>query len=132
MTPSNRELRIFSGLLAVFCSGIAALLVRRGLLAAEAGWGLALGGVGLAVIGLCRPALVRPVHRAWHAVTAPIGRTVSGVVLAAVFVLVVTPIGLLLRCLRHDPLDRSRDAAAPTYWTKRRQPARDDEYFRQF
>jgi hypothetical protein len=35
--------------------------------------------------------------------------------LFAVYVLVVTPIGLVLRVI-HDPLHRRRDRAAATYW----------------
>jgi hypothetical protein len=39
------------------------------------------------------------------------------------FFLLVTPVGLVLRLVRRDPLDRKFDASAATYW-KRRGPQR--------
>jgi len=52
--------------------------------------------------------------------------------LAIVLYLVFTPVGLLLRLLGRDPLERGFDRAAPSYWTARRRADTMDRYFRQF
>ena len=58
--------------------------------------------------------------------------TLSHVALAATYYLVLTPIGLLLRLVHGNPLDRAPDRSAASYWTARR-PLRDvRRYFRQF
>ncbi|MFD3484643.1 MULTISPECIES: hypothetical protein [unclassified Streptomyces] len=42
----------------------------------------------------------------------------ASVLLAAVYLLVITPIGLVARVVR-DPLRRRPDRGAPTYWNHR-------------
>ncbi len=63
--------------------------------------------------------------------TFPIGFVVSTLMLVLLYYLVVTPIGLVLRLCRYDPLERKFDRQAGTYWQPR--PARRDpvSYFRQ-
>jgi hypothetical protein len=52
--------------------------------------------------------------------------------MAAIFFLVITPIGLMMRACGRDPMQRRFDPAARSYW-KRRSPDRDmRSYFRQF
>lgn len=132
IVPGRRDLRIFAALLAAFTGLVAWMLVRRGVLPAAYGQGLAAIGAAVGAVGLVWPDAIRPVHRGWHAVTAPVGRAVSTIVLVVVFVAVVTPVGLLLRCLGRDPLDRRPDPRAASYWRPRGRPADDDHYFRQF
>jgi hypothetical protein len=62
----------------------------------------------------------------------PIGWTVSLVLLALVYYVVFTAFGLVFRVLGRDPLGRSFNRAAPTYWVPRRQPESAERYFRQF
>ena len=62
----------------------------------------------------------------------PIGWTISHVVLAAVFYVVMTPIGILMKMLGHDPMQRSFDRAAPTYWLERKGDPDPRRAFRQF
>jgi hypothetical protein len=85
------------------------------------------------VTGWLIPALMRLVYLAMSYLAWPIGFVVSHVVLAVVYYLVVTPIGLVMRLLRYDPLRRRFDRSAESYWIERkaaeRGPAR---YFRQF
>ncbi len=53
----------------------------------------------------------------------PIGWTISHVPIAALYYLVVTPIGLAMRPFGRDPLARRFDPDAQSYWTPRRQEA---------
>lgn len=74
----------------------------------------------------------RTLYRTWMFAALPIGWTVSHLVLAVVYYLLLTPIGMLRRTLGSDPMTRSLDPSAASYWrshTQQRDPGR---YFRQF
>jgi len=128
--PSRRELRQFAGLCLVFFGGIAAwMYARHGV----GPWPTALGAlaVGLGVPGLVFPRLLRPVYVGWMAAAFPIGWTVSHVLLGIIFYGVVTPIGLLLRVMGRDPMNRKLDRQAKTYWIEH-DPAEAARYFRMY
>ena len=129
--PSARELRWFGVLLAVFVA-LAGGLVYWRLEAPAAARMIWTGGTALAAIYGAVPPLRRWIWCAWLYAAYPIGWTMSHVVLAATYYLVLTPIGLLLRLVHGDPLDRAPNRPAASYWTARR-PVRDvRRYFRQF
>lgn len=88
--------------------------------------------VAVGLFGLLWPPLVNPIYRAWMVAAFPVGWLISHVLLAAVFYLVLTPIGLLLRAFGHYPLQRKFDRQAETYWIARRRDAPPRRYFRQF
>ena len=91
--PSNRELRQFAGIgWPIFCGLLGAWRVYG-----SGDWTLAgiiwsLGVLG-AVVGWLRPAWVRPVFVGWMYAVFPIGWTVSHLVLAVIYFLILTPIG---------------------------------------
>jgi hypothetical protein len=62
----------------------------------------------------------------------PIGWVVSHTVFAAVYFLVITPIGLALRAAGHDPMERKWNPQSATYWKPREEPPAPSRYFRQF
>jgi len=77
------------------------------------------------------PEAVRLLYVGLSYATYPVGLAVSSLLLAALYYAVLTPIGLLLRLGRHDPLRRQLDPGAASYWQSR-PPAPDPEsYFRQ-
>ena len=53
-------------------------------------------------------------------------------VVAAIYYLVFTPVGLLLRLVKGDPLERRLDRSASTHWAKRPPTGDVRRYFRQF
>ena len=129
--PSRRELLVFGALLFVFFGVIGAVLRFRfgwsGAAAAVWGTGFFLAAAHF----LIRP-LRRPLYLTWMYAAFPSGRAVSHLVLAAVYFLVLTPIGLTMRLLGNDPMNRRIEREKATYWSDRkteRDPAR---YFRQF
>lgn len=129
--PAARELRWFGVLLAVFVL-LAGAFVRVRLDEPAAAWWIWTGGAGLTAIYAAVRPLRRWIYLGWLHAAFPIGWTVSHLLLAAMYYLVVTPIGLVVRWSRGDPLDRACDRAASTYWVARR-PVRDvKRYFRQF
>jgi hypothetical protein len=77
----------------------------------------------LLLIGLLAPKILRAPARAWLALGALLNRTVSTVVLAIIYVVVITPTGLYRRLSRKDALQRGFDPTASTYWTDREEPS---------
>lgn len=129
--PSRRELRQFGWLCLLFGALIGAIVAYRSSAwnAAVVIW--AVGSVA-AILGMTKPALLKPIFVGWVAAAYPIGWIVSNLVLAATFYLVVTPIGLLMRLIGRDPLGRRRHGSPGSYWVPH-EPSRDPaSYFRQF
>jgi hypothetical protein len=126
--PSQRELRQFAGLCLVFFGGIAAWMYARH------GAGLwpttlaTLAGV-LGLPGLAFPTLLKPIYVGWMVAVFPIGWTVSHVLLGVIFYGFVTPIGVMLRLVGHDPMNRKFDPQAKSYWIEH-EPAETARYFR--
>ena len=130
-SPSPRELNWFAALGVVFGGLVGGLIWWRTGQAAVAATIWAAAGVALGLF-VAFPSVRRPMYLAWMYAAFPIGWTVSHVVLALVFYVVFTPLGVVLRLAGHDPLQRSTRPATRTYWVKccpAREPAR---YFRQF
>ena len=63
--------------------------------------------------------------------TYPIGLAVSSVVLVTLYYVVLTPIGLILRLCRYDPLGRRFDRQSGSYWQPRAVRRNPASYFRQ-
>lgn len=132
--PSARELRHFGCLfLPVFCVVVGGMLFKRGLpMGAAAVWGA--GALGL-LVGAAAPLALKPLFVGWLYAAYPIGWLVSHVILAALYYLVMTPMGLLMRVVGRDALALRRDPKAATYWVERRkapQGQRTERYLRQY
>ena len=129
--PSPRELFWFGLLLALF-AGLVGAVARYQFGAPAASKAIWIGGAALTALFFMIPPLRRPLYLAWMYAAFPIGWTVSHLVLAAVFFLAVTPVGLLMRLLGHDPMRRRPDPKAATYWEPREGEPDSKRYFRQF
>lgn len=127
---SSRVLRQFAGLLVLFSAAALGWRVVHGR-ADLTVWMLAGAGVAVGLLGLTRPAVIRPVYHAAMLAAFPIGWLVSRVALAAVFYLVITPVAFVFRISGRDALRRRR-ASSSSYW--RPKPRTDDprRYLRQF
>jgi hypothetical protein len=129
--PTRRDLRWFGLLLPVFVAVVGAIVWRRtgSLTPATILW--VVGGL-LSAVFAAWPASRRRIFVGWMYAVFPIGWVFSHLLLGAIYFLVITPIGIAVRTLRGDPLDRVIDRSAPTYWTKHTPPSRLDRYLRQF
>ena len=127
--PSKRFLRQFAAGSVGFLGLIGAVWWVRGHhTAAIVLWTVG-GSIGLG--GLLRPACLRWVYVAIAVATLPIGLVVSTAILLVTYLLVVTPVGCIMRLCRRDALTRRFDRSAASYWTPRADtPA--ERYFRQF
>ncbi len=90
-------------------------------------------------IGLCLCVLyyaLRPfrllLYRCWMKAVFPIGWTISHLLLAIVYYLMITPIGLIMRLCGRDSMQRKFEPEAQTYWIERRSHGDVARYVRQF
>jgi RsiW-degrading membrane proteinase PrsW (M82 family) len=75
-------------------------------------------GLRLFYVGLCY-------------VTYPVGFVVSSLMLGLLYYGVLTPVGLILRLCRYDPLHRRFERRAASYWLPRPDRREPGSYFRQ-
>jgi len=138
--PDSRQLRQF-GFIALAAFGLLGVLIlwKGGLFGfrfGSAGRPIAVGlwvlGAVCAVLSLVWPQGNRPLFVALSVLAFPIGFLVSHVVLAVLFFGILTPVGLLLRLLGYDPLDRAFRKERRSYWADLPEPTRRRDYFRQF
>lgn len=129
--PSQKDLRIFAGLQMAFFALIAWSVWRRSETPSAAATILTVSVI-VGVVGLVAPSAIRWIYVGWMLAVFPIGWVVSHVIVAAVFYLVITPIGLLLKLSGRDLLDRRFDPSATSYWKERPAPPDTSRYFRQF
>ena len=128
--PSTRTLRQFAAAGCIFIAGLATIgLVRGGGLAAAV-LPVTLA-VGLGVSGWIRPAVLRLPYVLLTLAVSPIGTVASHVILLALFFGVITPLGLMARILRPDPLGACWDRRVQTYWQIRARPRDPSSYLRQ-
>ncbi len=85
-----------------------------------------------ALFSLAWPQGNRPLYVALSVVAFPIGFVVSHVVLAVLFFGILTPVGLTLRLLGRDLLDRGFESEKKSYWGDLPQSIQKRDYFRQF
>lgn len=130
-TPSQRQLRTFGVLLAAFFALVGALAWWRFDAPRTAQWIWIAAGAAV-IVYYAIPAVRRLVFLGWIYAALPIGWLISHLVLAGVYYLILTPMGLLTRLLGHDPLRRRLDPEAATYWESRRSGHDPEQYFRQY
>jgi hypothetical protein len=78
--------------------------------------------VALIAAGLAVPGRLGPVYRGWMALAQVISKVTTPLFMGAIYFLVLTPAGLLVRLFGHRPLTRPRGAG--TYWKSRPAGAR--------
>ena len=82
------------------------------------------GSVALAVAGIVavRPDLFRGWYRRGRWFGHQMGRIMGAVVLTLLFFLVLTPLALVLRLMKRDPLGLKPEPGLASYWTPSRAP----------
>lgn len=69
----------------------------------------------LAIMAFATPMQLNPVYRVWMRFGLVVGSVMSRIILGAVFFLVVTPLGIMMRATGKDPMNRQLDASLNTY-----------------
>ncbi len=83
------------------------------------------------LLGALAPTWLTPVFRGWMSFAGIIGRINTAVILTATFFLILTPLGLMMKLLKRDPM--ARHMKGGSYWRKPRTHSRGNKHFeRQF
>ncbi|HYC57685.1 MAG TPA: SxtJ family membrane protein [Candidatus Binatia bacterium] len=129
--PPRKTLRQFGLLCLLIFGGVAASIwFKNGELTLGAelfGAAALIGGV----LGIAAPQALRPIFVGWMVAAFPIGWTISHLLLGAIYYLLLTPLGLIMRALGYDPMHRAFDRQASSYWIEH-EKADVGRYFRQF
>ena len=130
--PSRKELRTFAIIALIAATAVALLLCRfKGLGIRWAAAIISLG-VGILLSSFVSLRLTRMIYLGFILATFPIGLLISFVLLAAFYFGIITPLAVLFRLIGRDPLHRTFDRDATSYWISHRQPDNLDRYFDQF
>jgi|SRR5882724_48304 len=89
-------------------------------------WSLAVGLMFLA-IALTLPRLLEPLNRGWSVIGSSLHRAMTPVLMALLFILVVTPVALLRRATGSSGLALRFDAKLDSYWIPSDRPVADAE-----
>ncbi len=128
--PTTRQLRLsaYAWSAALWAGAWFALSHGRPIASAA----LATAGAVTAVLGWQAPARLRPLYVGASYLAYPVAVVLSYLLLAAVYYIVVTPIGCLMRLAGHDPLRRRINRQADSYWTPLADRDELEQYFRQY
>ncbi len=113
LDPDHTELRKFSWILGGAFLALGAFAWWR---ESDLANYLLIPGAVIAVVGTVLPGALRWLFFAWMALGLVLGTIVTSIILTLVFVIAVTPIGLIMRMIGRDPMERKLDPQAATYW----------------
>jgi hypothetical protein len=137
--PCPRKLRQFA-VASLFGFPLIGLLLEKilplvGLTAAAEAANLILvcGVIGAIVclLGLALPRAILPVYILLVALAFPIGLTLSFLLIPLIYYGVFTPVGLGLRLLGKDPMDRTLNQG-DSYWIRRKPAPQAAQYYKQY
>lgn len=127
MTPdeTSRQLRRFG----VTLGGVLSLLALAAFVRGRTPLAFALGVAAalFLLLGALAPPALSPVHAGWMALARGLAWFNSRLILLVVFLVIVTPIGLVLRLIRKDPLERGTRPG--TYWRDPEPESLGDRHF---
>jgi hypothetical protein len=127
--PGPWEMRLFGLIPAVVLGIIGAVLGRiLGWQTAAVLWTI---GVVISVVYYSVPGTRWMLYRAWMTATFPLGWVVSHAMLGAIYYGVLTPLGLAMRLMGRDPMNRGFDARGLSYWQRHNLGSDVRRYFRQ-
>ncbi|HEX2258821.1 MAG TPA: SxtJ family membrane protein [Actinomycetota bacterium] len=129
--PSSKDLLSF-GLVLPVVFALLGWIVTRHTGSVAVGRSIWIVGAAVSVLYLLLPSARRPIFLGYYHLTRPIAWSISTLLLLAIFMLLITPIGLLRRAFIGDALDRKPDRAVPSYWHPRENGRPMSDYFRQF
>lgn len=114
--PSDRRFGLTIGAACIFIGGVRVLFARP-----HSEWWLGAGLV-IALFGLFWPAALAPFNRLWLKLGLALYKIVNPVVMTALFVSTIVPVGVLLRLFGQDPLHLKPKPDEASYWIKRKPP----------
>lgn len=116
-TLSKSQYRKFGMTLSVFFVGIFAGLVPWLTEQSIPLWPFMIA-CALGSCALVLPSLLRYVYTPWMKVGHVLGWINTRIILSLIYFLVITPLGVCLRCFKHDPMAKKYDQNVDTYRQK--------------
>lgn len=116
LKENPREWQKFTAVMVFMVGAICLVLHRHRMMHTTA---MAVAGVALVLVvlaSLIQPQSFRGFYRCGMTVSFHIGQVVGGILLSLFFLVVVTPLGLVLRLSGKDLLELKHDKAAKSYW----------------
>lgn len=110
LKENPREWLKFAAVMALMLTGLSFLVYRR---VFPFVLGLALAAL---IVGAIRPRWFRGFYRAGMTVSFHVGQVIGRILLTLFFLVIVTPLGLLLRMSGKDLLQLKRSTGASSYW----------------
>lgn len=129
LKENPREWQKFALVLTVMLGLVAWLSLRRGWIPRGALVPIGVAILLIPALAIIRPRWFRPVYRGVMTVSFHIGQVMGKVMLTVFFLLVLTPLGLLLRLLGKDLLELKKKPHATTYWHPAKPASRLDQMF---
>ena len=74
------------------------------------------------ILGLMNSKILTPLNQFWFKFGMLLGSIISPIVMVVVFFIVVTPIGLFMKIMNKDLLNKKYDKKKITYWIKHDKP----------
>jgi hypothetical protein len=128
--PSRRQLIQFGVAWATFFLLAALFAAWRSALVSP--WLLAVIAILPPLMGWIFPSFLRILYIGLAVITFPIGLVVSHLILAALYYLVLSPIGLILRGVKLGFFPKRPDPSSPTYWVSRTKTRTRNDYFKPY
>jgi hypothetical protein len=116
LKENPREWQKFTAVMMILLLIISALLWRKAILELSAFLSIVGGALGISALSLACPKPFRVFYRAGMTMSFYLGKIIGAVMLTLFFLLLLTPVGLLLRALGKDLLQLKRPVSANTYW----------------
>lgn len=83
-------------------------------------------------LGIGSPLVLKPIFKGWMLIAKILGIFNTYLILSLIYILIFSPIGLTLRILRKDFLDRIIEKDKLSYWKPYEEPKNLQDYYRQF
>ncbi|MFH1189811.1 MAG: SxtJ family membrane protein [Candidatus Omnitrophota bacterium] len=113
---TRKELREFGWTIGIVLVALSGLALWRG----KGSFAyLLISGILFASAGTALPQALKPLQKVWMAFAVVIGFVMSRVILTVLFYAVMTPFGLLTKCLGKDILDLRISKERSSYWRER-------------
>jgi hypothetical protein len=111
---NKKELRDFGLLFAVFFAGIFGLILPaiRGHALPAIPWMVA---AIFCFLSLLVPSTLQPIYQVWMRIGLVLGWINTRIILGLIFYLLLMPMGIIMRLLKHDPLARKFEVRLSTY-----------------
>ena len=135
--PDAAERRKFARSLVIGFPCVAVILLLTGWLKTGV-WkfqpALIIGGGGfvIGVVLLALPGIARPFYVIWYGLACAMGLVVGNILLAVVFYILITGVGIAMRVAGKGSINKTLDKRSASYWNDAKPVTDPQRYYRQF